>query len=74
MSWQWSWPTLDQYHQGNEVTHCCDHLQAIVDGKPASLRRITTDRYGRTESELFVDGMNVQQAMAASRYAEIVWK
>ena len=49
----------------------CDHLQAMVIGKPVSLRRITTDRYGRTVGELFVGGMNVQQAMVASRHAEI---
>ena len=46
-----------------------DHLQAMVVGKPVSLRRITSDRYGRTVGELFVGGMNVQQAMVASRHA-----
>ena len=51
-----------------------DHLRAMVVGKPVSLRRITTDRYGRTVGELFVDGMNVQQAMVASRHAEIYWR
>ena len=51
-----------------------DHLQSMVVGKPVSLRRITTDRYGRTVGELFVGGMNVQQAMVASRHAEIFWK
>ena len=51
-----------------------DHLQAMVVGKPVSHRRITVDRYGRTVGELFVDGMNVQQAMVASRHAEIFWR
>ena len=51
-----------------------DHLRAMVVGKPVSLRRITVDRYGRTVGELFVDGMNVQQAMVASRHAEIYWR
>ena len=51
-----------------------DHLRAMVVGKPVGLRRITVDRYGRTVGELFVDGMNVQQAMVASRHAEIYWK
>ena len=51
-----------------------DHLRAMVVGKPVGLRRITVDRYGRTVGELFVDGMNVQQAMVASRHAEIHWK
>ena len=51
-----------------------DHLQAMVVGTPVSLRRITSDRYGRTVGELFVGGTNVQQAMVASRHAEIFWK
>ena len=51
-----------------------DHLRAMVVGKPVGLRRITVDRYGRTVGELFVDGMNVQQAMVASRHAKIYWK
>ena len=40
-------------------------------GKSVSMRRITTDRYCRTVGELFVDGMNVQQAMVGSHHAEI---
>ena len=51
-----------------------DHLQAMVVGRSVGLRRITVDRYGRTVGELFVDGMNVQQAMVASRHAEIFWR
>ena len=51
-----------------------DHLRTMVVGRLVGLRRITTDRYGRTVGELFVDGMNVQQAMVASRHAEIYWK
>ena len=51
-----------------------DHLRAMVVGRSVSLRRITVDRYGRTVGELFVDGMNVQQVMVASRHAEIYWK
>ena len=50
-----------------------DHLRAMVAGKPLGLRRITKDRYGRTVGELFVDGLNVQQAMVASRHAAIYW-
>ena len=51
-----------------------DHLQLMVVRKPVGLRRITSDRYGRTVGELFVGGMNVQQAMVASRHAQIFWK
>ena len=51
-----------------------DHLREMVVGKAVGLRRITTDRYGRTVAELFLDGTNVQQAMVASGHAEIYWK
>ena len=51
-----------------------DQLRTMVVGRSVGLRRITTDRYGRTVGELFVDGMNVQQAMVARRHAEIYWK
>ena len=51
-----------------------DRLRGMVVGRTVNLRRITTDRYGRTVGELYVDGMNVQQAMVASRHAEIYWK
>ena len=51
-----------------------DHLRGMVVGRSVGLRRIMLDRYGRTVGELFVDGRNVQQAMVASRHAEIYWK
>ncbi len=51
-----------------------DHLRELVVGRSVHLRRITTDRYGRTVGELFVDGTNVQHAMVASAHAEIFWK
>ena len=51
-----------------------DRLRGLVVGRTVNLRRITTDRYGRTVGELYIDGMNVQQAMVASRHAEIDWK
>ena len=51
-----------------------DRLRGMVVGRSVNLRRITTDRYGRTVGELYVYGMNVQQAMVASRHAEIYWK
>ena len=51
-----------------------DRLRGMVVGRSVSFRRITIDRYGRTVGELYVDGMNVQQAMVADRHAEIAWK
>lgn len=50
------------------------HLSGLLINQRVSIRRITTDRYGRTVGELFVDGMNVQQAMVASGHAKIFWK
>ena len=56
------------------ATAARDHLREMVVGQTVGLRRITTDRYGRTVAELFLDGTNVQQAMVASCHAEIFWK
>ena len=50
------------------------HLNGMLMGQKVGIRRITTDRYGRTVVELFIDGTNVQQAMVASGHAEIFWK
>ena len=51
-----------------------DYLRSLVLGRTVNLRRITTDRYGRTVGELFVGGTNVQQQMVRSGYAAIYWK
>ena len=51
-----------------------DYLRGLVVGRKVGIRRITTDRYGRTVGELFIDGSNVQQRMVASGYAAIYWK
>ena len=51
-----------------------DHLRGMVVGRQVRLRRITTDRYGRTVGELFLNGSNVQQRMVASGHAGIYWR
>lgn len=51
-----------------------DHLNDMVAGQRVGIRRITSDRYGRTVGELFIDGSNVQQRMVASGHAEIYWR
>ena len=51
-----------------------DHLRSLVVGRTVGIRRITTDRYGRTVAELSVNGSNVQQQLVASGHAEIYWK
>ena len=50
-----------------------DYLRELVVGRKAAIRRITTDRFGRTVAELFVDGSNVQQELVASGHASIYW-
>ena len=36
-----------------------DHLRELAVGRKVTIRRITTDRYGRTVAELFLNGSNV---------------
>lgn len=48
-----------------------DYLREMVVGRQIGIRRITTDRYGRTVAELYADGINVQQAMVRSGHAWI---
>ena len=46
-------------------------LNNLVASKQVDIRRITTDRYGRTVAELSTNGVNVQQFMVASGMARI---
>jgi endonuclease YncB( thermonuclease family) len=48
-----------------------DHLRALVSGRMVGIRRITTDRYGRTVAELFIDNKNVGQLQVMSGHAVI---
>ena len=51
-----------------------DYLRELVVSRQVAIRRITTDRYGRTVAELFVDGFNVHQQLVASGHASIYWR
>jgi endonuclease YncB( thermonuclease family) len=51
-----------------------DYLRELVVGRKVTIRRITTDRYGRTVAELFVNGSNVQQQLVTSGHASIYWR
>ena len=51
-----------------------NYLRELVVGRKVTIRRITTDRYGRTVAELFLDGSNVQQQLVASGHASIYWR
>ena len=48
-----------------------DHLNTLVEGQSVVIKRIYTDRDGRTVAELFVNGTNVQQDMLAAGHALI---
>ena len=48
-----------------------DYLRSYLKGKAITIRRIDTDRYGRTVAELFADGANVQEQLVASGHAEV---
>ena len=51
-----------------------DYLRELAVGHKVTIRRITTDRYGRTVAELFLNGSNVQQELVASGNASIYWR
>ena len=51
-----------------------DHLRSLVVRRTVGIRRITTDRCGRTMAKLSVDGSNVQQQLVVSGHADIYWK
>ena len=48
-----------------------DYLRQLVVGRKVTIRRITTDLYGRTVAELFLNGSNVQKQLFASGNASI---
>ena len=51
-----------------------DYLRELVVGSKVTIRRITTDRYGRTVAELFLNSSNIQQQLVASGHASIYWR
>ena len=51
-----------------------DYLNGLVESKTVSIRRITTDRYGRTVAELFLNGINVGQELVRGSHAELYRK
>ena len=51
-----------------------DYLRELAVGRKVNIRRITTDRYGRTVAELFLNGSNVQQHLVGSGHALIYWR
>ena len=39
--------------------------------KKVFIKRITTDRYGRTVAELFIDDINIQKLLVYKGYAKV---
>ena len=58
-------------YDNTEADASRDFLSGMVEGQAVVIRRINTDRDGRTVAELFVNGINVQQAMVAAGHALI---
>ena len=48
-----------------------DFLNNLVSNNKVSIRRITTDRYGRTVAELFKNDINVQEIIVKKGYGKI---
>ena len=49
-----------------------NHLRHLVVGRSVAIKRITTDRYGRSVAELYVDGTNVQQRLVSAGHAVVL--
>ena len=54
-----------------EALQAKEFLNSKVKGKYVSLKRITTDRYGRTVAELFIDDINIQKLLVNKGYAKV---
>ena len=51
-----------------------DFLNALIGNKEVNIRRITTDRYGRTVAELFSRNINIQKLLVDKGFGQIYRK
>ena len=51
-----------------------DFLNNVVGNTEVNIRRITTDRYGRTVAELYSGNINIQQLLVDKGYGQIYKK
>ena len=51
-----------------------EFLNNLVLNKKVFIKRITTDRYGRTVAELFIDDINIQKLLVNNGYAKVFEK
>ena len=56
----------------HEANAARDHLRVLVVGRSVAIKRITTDRYGRSVAELVVNGTNVQQRLVSAGHAVVL--
>tara|TARA_B100001093_G_scaffold515321_1_gene591402 strand:- start:622 stop:966 length:345 start_codon:yes stop_codon:yes gene_type:complete len=51
-----------------------EFLNNLVLNKKVFIKRINTDRYGRTIAEIFIDDINIQKLLVNNRYAKVFEK
>ena len=51
-----------------------DFLNNLVSNTKVNIRRITTDRYGRTVAELYIGNINIQKLLVDKGYGQIYKK
>ena len=57
-----------------EAKESRDFLNDLVGNKEVNIRRITTDRYGRTVAELYSGNINIQKLLVDKGYGQIYKK
>ena len=57
-----------------EAKESRDFLNDLVGNKEVNIRRITTDRYGRTVAELYIGNINIQKLLVDKGYGQIYKK
>ena len=51
-----------------------EFINNLLSNKKVKIKRIDTDRYGRTVAEIFVEGTNIQKLMVQNGFAKIYSK
>ena len=51
-----------------------EFINNLLSNKKVKIKRIDTDRYGRTVAEIFIQGKNIQKLMVQNRFAKIYRK
>ena len=51
-----------------------EFINNLLSNKKVKIKRIDTDRYGRTVAEIFVEGTNIQKLMVQNGFAKIYRK